>query len=102
MTLSTLLPAFAPWLLLYAVYVTLWALVAHQDARRAEAKVERFERRDAEESARDAAIWRNVQRRLDAKPSRVVISLPDVVSDSEAATELLHLLVGPLEIEAPE
>lgn len=68
-------------------------------ALRAMALVRQYQQRDEEEAARDDRIWKAVRRTLGAKPSRIAITLPDVVTDSEAATEVLMLTVGGGEVD---
>jgi hypothetical protein len=70
-------------------------------AQRAETVVAGYVMEAAEERARDERIWQNVKAAINrsGKPSRIAVEMPDVATDSGAATELLHLLVGPLEVE---
>lgn len=38
-------------------------------------------------------------RRIHMQHSRIAIELPEATNDSEAATEVMQLCVGPLEVE---
>lgn len=64
-----------------------------------EARIARYETEAAEAKAIDDRMWAGVQKRMHMEHSRIGITLPSAVCDSEAATEVLQLCVGPWEID---